>query len=114
MPVVSVTIESPEDICGLCYSPETMLMCTGCAVSGGLCWCEWPALPLETMFDVLWSGPLRTLSGVLLQARAMFMVRTVTRNYVEAHPTCVPANCKEPGHTGSDTDNCRRTAEKGT
>lgn len=36
------------------------------------------------------SGPLRTLSGsmVLLQARAMFMVRAVTRNYVEAHDLC--------------------------
>lgn len=35
------------------------------------------------MFDVLWLGPLRTLSGVLLQARpSMFMVRAVTRNYM--------------------------------
>jgi hypothetical protein len=84
------------DVCGPFYhwrpssylwsvlQPETMLMCTGCMLvwivytaTGDHVWC-------------LWSGPLRNLSEsmVLLQARAMFMVRAVTKNYVEVHDLC--------------------------
>ena len=64
-----------------------MLTCTGCVATRDYVGVN--GLPLETMIDVCGQG-LRILSGsvVLLQARAMFTVRAVTRNYVEAQDVC--------------------------